>query len=220
MSRWLILRTSGGQTLPLMTSLRAAGFDAWTPARTIRKVLRPGKRTEQRVEVDIAILPTFVFAREADLVGLVDAAARPVSPHPAFSLMTHAGRIPLVSDRDVAGLREEEARAIATMQAIRDAETHAAAEEIRIAAIQSEAARRRAVKASLLAQREAAGTFELGAEVRVVDLPALAGVTGVVEARDGSYAEVRFGTQAWKIEGWRLALSDVEAESALTGPAA
>ncbi|WP_156680057.1 hypothetical protein [Sphingomonas profundi] len=211
--RWLILRTSGGQTLPLARSLQAAGFDAWTPARTIRKIVRPGTRTEKRFEIDLAILPTFVFAREHDLVSLADAAARPVSPHPAFSIFSHGGRIPLIGDRDVAGLREEEDRAAATMQAMRDAETHQEAERIRIAAIKSEAARRRAMRAQHR-------SFLPGTEVTVAEMPALVGVTGVVEESDGTFASVRFGTQSWKIEAWRLSPIDVAADQALRGLAA
>ena len=236
MTRWCILRTSGGQTLPLARSLRAAGFDVWTPAREIRKVVRRGTRAEKRLEIDIAILPTFVFARETDLSALADAATQPtsadpaaavtreddwvprigdceralasISPYPQFSIFRHGGRIPLISDREVAGLQEEEREAAATMQAMRDAETREEAERIRIAAIRSESARRRAMKemerarlADLRAQRQA---LQAGTQVDVAEMPALAGVTGVVESSDGVFAQVRFGTQSWKIEGWRL----------------
>lgn len=212
MSRWIILRTSGGQTLPLMRSLREAGFDAWTPARTIRRVLQRGRPGERRFEIDVPILPTFVFAQEAQVALLADAAAEPSCRHPAFSLFRHGGRIPLIGDAEIVGLRGEEDRANATMQAIRDAETHQAAEVIRIAAMKSEAARRRAMKemeraklAELRAQRV---TLAPGTAVDVAEMPALAGVTGVVESIDGSFAQVRFGTLSWKIEGWRLSPTD------------
>jgi hypothetical protein len=212
MTRWCILRTRGGQTLPLARSLRDAGLDVWSPAREIRKTVRRGTHTEQRLEIAIPILPTFVFAREQDLASLDDliqeAIADEYSPHPAFSIFRYNGRIPLIGDSEVVGLREEEAREAATMQAMRDAETHEEAERIRIAAIKSEAARRRALKemerarlADLRAQRRA---VQVGAEVSVAEMPAMAGVAGVVESSDGVFAEVRFGTQSWKIEGWRL----------------
>jgi hypothetical protein len=216
--RWCILRTSGGQTLPLAAWLRGAGFNVWTPARTIRKLVRRGTRTEQRLEVDIPILPTFVFARERDLPALADVIDDQDVLRPAFSIFRYNGRIPLVGDREVVGLREEEEREAATMQAIRDAETHEEAERIRIAAIKLQSARRRAMKqierdrlADRRAQRRA---FEPGTEVEVADMPALAGVAGVVEASDGVHAHVRFGTQSWKIEGWRLSPRSSEYESA------
>lgn len=222
--RWLILRTSGGQTLPLAASLRDAGFGVWTPARTIRKVLRPGTRTEKRIESDVPILPTFVFAGEQDLTGLAAAAARPISPHPAFSIFCHGGRIPLIGDREITGLREEEQRAAATMKAMREAETYEEAERIRIAAIRSEAGRRRAIKelerARVTELRSQRRVFGAGTEVRVTEMPAFAGVTGVVESSDGSYAKVRFGTQFWKIEAWRLSPIELVAGLALRGLAA
>lgn len=223
-SRWCILRTSGCQTLALARSLRQAGYDIWTPARTIRKIVRRGHRTEQRTEVDVPILPTFVFARERDLAMLADAAAQTISPHPAFSIFRHDGRIPLVADREVAGLRQEEERAAATMQAMRDAETREEAERIRIASIKSEAARRRATRelerAQLLELRAQKRTFDPGSNVRVLEMPALEGVTGVVESSDGTFASVRFGRQSWKIEAWRLSPGETDADSVLRDLAA
>ena len=72
-SHWIILRTSGGQTLPLMRSLRESGFDAWTPAKTFRKKYRAKTISGTReVEVEAPILTTFVFAREHDLEALAD----------------------------------------------------------------------------------------------------------------------------------------------------
>lgn len=212
-ARWIILRTSGGQTLPLMRSLRAADFEVWSPARTIRRVLRRGRPGERSVESDVPILPTFLFAREGQLDALARLAGDPANVHPGFSIFRHGGRIPLVGDGDVRGLQEEEMRAAATMQAIRAAESHAAAERIRIAAIRSEAARRRATKAleraklaGLRAQPVAVG---VASAVEVAEMPAMAGVVGVVEAVDGAFARVRFGACSWKIEGWRLLPSTV-----------
>lgn len=214
MSRWIILRTSGGQTLPLMRSLRAVGVDAWSPARTIRRVLRRGRPSEQRFEIDVPILPTFVFAREEQIATIADAASEPSGQHPAFSLFRHGGRIPLVADSEIAGLRGEEERQAATMQAMRDAETHEAAEVIRIAAIKSEGARLRATKemerARLAELRAHRVTLLPGAGVEVEEMPAMAGVVGVVESIDGSVALVRFGSQSWKIDGWRLSPSDTD----------
>jgi hypothetical protein len=207
-NRWCILRTDGSKTLPLMRSLSAVRLDVWTPARTIRKVTRPGTRHEQRSELDVPILPTFVFARERDLPVLADITQLSVSPHPGFSIFRYAGRIPLVGDAEVAGLRAEEARAAATMQAMRDAESREEAERIRIAAIKSEAARRRATM-----ELERARQAELRAkplivavddEVAVEKMPALVGIPGVVKSIVGPHAFVQFGNHTWKIEGWRL----------------
>ncbi len=218
MSRWIILRTSGGQTLPLTRSLREAGVDAWSPARTLRRVTQRGRPSERRFEIDVPILPTFVFAREAQIATIADAASDPSGRHPAFSIFRHGGRIPLIADGEISGLRGEEEREAVTMQAIRDAETHQAAEIIRIAAIKSEAARRRATKemeqARLAELRTHRVTLLPGTSVDVADMPALAGVAGVVEAIDGSVALVRFGTLSWKIEGWRLSPSSSDTSAA------
>ena len=112
---------------------------------------------------------------------------------------------------------------VALHQAIRDAESYAEGEKIRIAAIKSEAARRRATKDLERQQRAAlrstGKTFEPGTEVEVSEMPALAGVAGVVETSDGAHAWVRFGSHSWKIEGWRLSLSE-SVLSAVSGLAA
>jgi hypothetical protein len=207
-SRWIILRTSGGQTLPLMRSLREAGLDAWSPARTIRRVLYAGRRAERQDEIDVPILPTFVFARETQMELLAELAGAQSTAHPPFSLFRHRGRAPMIADGEIAGLREEEERAGLTMQAMRDAETFEEAEKIRIAAMKTEAARRRATKemerAKLAKLRATPVSIAPGTVVDVAEAPAFAGVTGVVEAINGSSAVVRFGTYSWKIDGWRL----------------
>jgi len=224
MIRWAILRTSGGQTLPLMRSLRNAGFDVWSPAKPIRRTIRAKTPNGTRlIETEVPILPTFVFANERDLAALGDIAVLPISTHPAFSVFRYGGRVPIVGDAEVRGLREEEARVVALHEAIRDAESYAEGEKIRIAAIKSEAARRRATKDLELQQRAALRStrksFEPGTEVEVSEMPALAGVAGVVETSDGAHAWVRFGSHSWKIEGWRLSLSASDT-SAVSGLAA
>lgn len=209
MSRWFILRTSGGQTLPLLRSLRAAGYDVWTPAMVTRRTMRAktlsGTRT---IEVDAPILPTFLFAREEHLVALTAEAADPASLHPAFSIFHRAGKAPIIGGGQIAGLQAEEAAKQAEIEAIRDAETYQEAQRIRMANAKTEAARRRAARAVELAQlRELRGkpmTFAPGAGVNVTGMPAMEGVTGIVEAIDKTCALVRFGTRSWKIEGWRL----------------
>lgn len=172
-----------------------------------------GKRL---IETEVPILPTFVFIRAADTIvgreiqlrGLAVVAGLRTSPHPAFSIFLHGGRAPLVGDREIAGLRSEEAREAATIQAMRDAETHAEAERIRREAIKSASARRRAVAAlerEQRNQRRAGGTtIPIGSPVEVAGVAAFTGVTGVIEAVEGHYAHVRFGAHSWKIEGWQV----------------
>jgi hypothetical protein len=224
MTRWVILRTSGGQTLPLMRSLREAGFDVWSPAKPIRRVIKAKTPTGTRlIDTEVPILPTFLFASEADLPKLGDIVADMESGrgclHPAFSIFRYGGRIPIIGDAEVRGLREEEDRTIAVLQAMRDAESHAEAEKIRIAAMQTETARRRATKelerAQRLALRATRRTFEPGTVIEVAEMDAMVGVAGVVEASDGVHAWVRFGSCSWKIEGWRVSPSDSDTSAAL-----
>lgn len=220
MTRWAILRTSGGQTLPLMRSLRDAGFDVWSPAKPIRRSIRAKTPSGTRlIDTEVPILPTFVFANSHDLITLEDIASLSISPHPAFSIFRYGGRIPIVGDSEVSGLREEEERTIAVLQDIRDAETYVEAEAIRIAEIQSKAARRRATKelerAQLAALRSQRSTFQPGSVVKVAEMDAMIGVEGVVEGNDGVHAWVRFGSHSWKIEGWRVSLSDSTTSAAL-----
>lgn len=120
-AHWCILRTSGGRTLALAESLGEAGYDVWSPSRTLRR-RRP--RSQKTTEIAAPIMPTFVFARAGQLHDLAVLAASPISPHPSFSIFRHAGRIPLVSDREVAGARAEEDKA-------RQAEARAAAKSHR-----------------------------------------------------------------------------------------
>jgi len=104
---WCILRTSPGRTLSLADSLAGAGFEVWTPRQmTVRK--RP--RSTIRIEREMPIAPTFIFAKSSHLSELAALRSRPVNPHPPFSIFRHAGRIPLIADAEVEGLRREEER--------------------------------------------------------------------------------------------------------------
>lgn len=102
---WCILRTSGPRTLKLAASLAAAGFDVWTPQQLAQR--RRG-RARERVEVPAPIVPTFVFARAHHVRELLAAAVAMPSPHPPFSIFRHRDRIPVVADRGLAALRDEE----------------------------------------------------------------------------------------------------------------
>lgn len=106
--RWCILRTSPGRTLGLMVALAAAGYEAWTP-KQVQTRRRP--RSKVTFELEVPIAPTFVFARAVHVRDLAAAEAMQVNPFPAFSLFRHEGRIPLIADGDVAGLRQAEERA-------------------------------------------------------------------------------------------------------------
>ena len=175
-NRWCILRTSGGKTLTLARSLVAAGIDAWTPM-LVTKRRRP--RSKVQIEIDAPILPTFVFARAAHIPDLYRALAAPMNPHPAFSVMRHAGRIPLVGDSSMASLRAEEQAA---------ADEHSRKAE-------------RARRAKLKARGEVP---PIGTVVRV-KLVAFTGMTGVVEVAKGRAAVVNFGGGlTFTIEAWLL----------------
>ncbi len=209
--RWCILRCSGSKTLSLARSLAAAGFDVWTPVKTFKRP-RPSKRLDGRrhtVEVDAPILPTFIFARATDCTSLFELATKPASQHPAFSMFQHAGRIPLIGDREVGGLRLAERAAAIAIHLQRDAETREEADRIRIAALRTEQARMKAMRMAEAERRKALRAerrdFAAGEHVTIDDMPALTGVTGVVESSDGRNAMVIFGSRSWKIEAWRLA---------------
>lgn len=104
---WCILRTSGAKTLPLADSLDLSGLCVWTP-RKMQVRRRPGGKLT--VERESPITPTFVFAAAGELMELSSILAKPVSPHPPFSIFRHAGRVPLIADGEIDGLRREEDR--------------------------------------------------------------------------------------------------------------
>lgn len=108
--RWCILRTAGQRTVPLAASLAAAGFEAWTPQQTQSRRLPRGSKA--KVERIVSMMPTFVFVRADTLPDLVDIMALPVSPHPPFSIFRWNGRIPLIGDSEIEGLRTEERKVI------------------------------------------------------------------------------------------------------------
>ncbi|MES2904530.1 MAG: hypothetical protein V4696_10130 [Pseudomonadota bacterium] len=110
MSDWCILRTSGSKTLRLAETLRADGYDAWTPVET-RTIRVP--RANVRRTIQLPIMPSYVFARVYHLIDLLELAAMPVKPrrqanepsHASFSVLHVHDKIPLVSDLSLDGLR-------------------------------------------------------------------------------------------------------------------
>lgn len=224
-NRWCILRTSGGRTLKLADSLIEAGFEAWTPRRTFKRP-KVGRCTlidgrKPTIEMEAPILPTFVFARASHLFNLEALASDPASPHPAFSIFRYsdfreANRIPLVSDSEVRGLQDAERAATEAIEAQRDAETREEAERFRIAAMNTERARIRALKMAererLKMLRSERRDFSDGEGVVVDDVPAMSGMGGVVQSSDGRFAIVNFGgSLTMKIEAWQLSRDRVQA---------
>jgi hypothetical protein len=222
--QWCILRTSGSKTVNLAKALREAGYRAWTPTKPYRRIMHKGRKNEQKIDAEAAILPTFVFAHADDLHALASDAKREVSPYPPFSVFHYAGRVPLIAGRDIQSLRDEEARTVAVFTAMQEAESFEQAEAIRIAAIKTESGRRKAMKEAERLQREGLRSqrkeFAVGSEVDVAGMDAMTGVTGVVESSDGATAWVRFGVLAWKVEAWRLSPHGVSVASVLTDIAA
>lgn len=104
---WCILRTNGAQTQLLAKSLTAAGFDVWTPVETRR---RRKARSKTMVEIDMPMMPTFVFVRADRAADLARARLDPRTPHPKFSLFHYLGTVPCVSDAEVERLRTAERR--------------------------------------------------------------------------------------------------------------
>jgi len=219
-SRWCILRTSGGQTLPLADYLVKVGIEAWTPRRTFRRTLQAGKKGERKVDVPAPILPTFVFARAAHLVALAKLAADETFPHPAFSIFRDVdrhgqGRHPLVGDASVQGLREAEAAATEAQRLQLEADTREEAEAIRVAALRTERERLKAARMAEAERRKALRAerrdFDPGQRVTVEEMPALAGMSGIVKRSKGRSAIVAFGgLLTMEIEAWQLAYDKVQ----------
>lgn len=105
---WCILRTSGRFTLRLAESLAADGIEAWTPTVT-RRVTVP--RMNAKRDVVLPLLPGFVFARSRHLWSLVDRSEDPRQSI-GFSVFRHLERYPVIRDRQLDPLRNEERRSV------------------------------------------------------------------------------------------------------------
>lgn len=104
---WCILRTGGGSTLPLARSLERGGFHAWTPVEF--QTRRVG-RNRERVEREVCVMPTYVFAKAYHLPDLVALSMAQFSPHPDFSVFRYFDRFPLIADDSLSHLRAIERR--------------------------------------------------------------------------------------------------------------
>jgi hypothetical protein len=211
---WCILSTSGGRTLPLARSLADAGLEVWAPKRTIRRPA-PGQRRRlvmgqrrKMIEVDVAILPGFVFARAVHLDDLAAIAHDPAIRHPAFTVFQLGGRVPMVSDASVAGLREEEARAAELIQSVREADTREEARRARAEQMKTERARRAAL-------RRERRDFAIGTKVEITEMPSMAGMVGRVVSSNGTTATINFGGAfPMQVEAWRVIPSALSGEAA------
>lgn len=205
LQRWCILRTSGRSTLPLAQSLAAAGFDVWTPREILSRRRGPART---RIEYEAPLVATFVFARAAAIPALERILILPSSPHPPFSIFRFDGRIPLLAAHSIEGLREAEAERAQAWQEVQD-EVRRSAEHAQLREEQAAQSRQMHVEhqqkvALRRALRATAPAYAIGAEVTVRG-PAFAGLTGVVEGREGKAAIVNFGGgMSMKIDAWLL----------------
>ncbi len=217
---WCILRTSGGRTVPLARSLAAVGFEVWTPVRTIRRPA-PGQgrclvmgQRRKLVDFDVPILPGFVFARSPQIDDLVRASVAEPKRHPSFSIFHRAGRVPLVRDASIAGLRTAEEGAAVEHAEQLAAEAHEAERLARAEQLRTAKEKRKAL-------RKEVKDLSAGSEVNVTNMAAFEGLIGrIVEAR-GASALVDFGGMfPVAIEAWQLVPTLTQNGNSLPGLAA
>lgn len=166
------------------------------------------------IEVEVPILPGFVFARDIYLDDLARIALSPATCHPPFSIFQNAGRAPLVGDGSIAGLRAAEAEAEERAQAHRDAQSREEQRRARAEQMRTERARRKALRS----QRK---DFTSGESVGVIDMPAMAGMTGRVVKSIGATVMIEFGgALTMYVEAWRVIPSALLDSEPFTGIAA
>lgn len=124
---WCVVRVAGGQTLSLAKSLQEAGFAAWTPTGT---VTRRARRIHPAQDIVMPLMPGLIFVawdKLGELIVLSRNAMpylhwdpeqrRHVSRGIAHFRILQIGspgdgmRYARVSDRELAGLRQAEAKA-------------------------------------------------------------------------------------------------------------
>lgn len=219
-NEWCILRVASARTLKLAETLRAVGIDAWSPRRTIKRDA-PGKRRrialkqpKLMLEIDLPIIPGFVFACADRLDDIIRASATPFGPHPSFSLLQVGDRVPLVGEPQIAGLVAAEAEATAAITEERLAEGREEERRARATRLGTERARRKALRQEVKA-------LSAGQQVTVDDMPALAGVVGTVVRGWGTSALIHFGgALTMEVEAWRVRPSGVHSANTLHRDAA
>lgn len=202
--QWIVLRTGGTQTLPLVRSLKSAGFDVWAPTKI---VFRPDTKQRRRyvlgqrrqyVEKSEAILPGFAFAAARHFDDMAEIAICPLRQHPGFSLWQHAGRAPILPERALSGLREAERDALALAEEMRGVRSRDEARRKRAEQMRTE---RERVKMLRRERRD----FAAGQTVAVTDMPSMEGMVGRIVKSNGKAATVNFGGAIeFEIEAWRI----------------
>lgn len=100
--QWCILRMAAARTLSVAKSLARDGFDVWTPVE-VRQQRRA--RSRERVEKEIALMPTYVFAPAERLRDLVSLSVLQFSPYPDFTVFRYQDRFPVIADETLRPLR-------------------------------------------------------------------------------------------------------------------
>lgn len=103
--RWCILQMRASRTIMVTESLALAGFEVWTPIVTI---VKRQTKARARKKITAPAMPTYAFARAVHLADLLAEAKNPTSNHPDFKVYREYDRYPLISDRELDGLRMEE----------------------------------------------------------------------------------------------------------------
>ena len=86
----------------LASALRIAGIDAWSPVEAVTKRV-PRANIKRRIV--LPLMPSYVFADARCLIELIELAEAEHKPQPDFRLFRSAGRIPLIADTNLEGLR-------------------------------------------------------------------------------------------------------------------
>lgn len=115
-----ILRCSGAQTMRLVRWLNAAGYDAWSPVEAITMRV-PRANIKRRVVKPL--MPSYVFVSARDLHDMIELANAEHGDNPRFRVFQMAGRIPIIADKSLEGLRYiEKKRTIQTRPALQKGE--------------------------------------------------------------------------------------------------
>jgi hypothetical protein len=166
------------------------------------------------IEVEVPILPGFVFVAAEQLGEVITASRLPFGTHPSFSILQLGGRVPLVGGAQVAGLRAAEADAAAALAVEREAAAREESRRLRAARLGSERAKRKAL-------RQERKELEGGCQVTVDDMPALTGMIGTIVEGRGTSSVIHFGgALTMTVEAWRVRPLDVQSGNTQSGVAA